>query len=83
MGETMIAPMREPLPPHDDRQTPGTPSRAKPRRRLFEAGAAVLGVGVGVAFADPVLAAAGGVWHGYVLPAFQAMIDNGLMAWCF
>jgi hypothetical protein len=56
---------------------------AKPGRRLFEAGAAVIGVGAGVAFAEPVLAAAGSVWNGFVLPAYQAMIDNGLMAWCF
>jgi hypothetical protein len=75
--------MNEPQPPPNDREPPSKPRAAKPARRLFEAGAAVLGIGAGVAFADPVLAAAGGVWHGFVLPAYQAMIDNGLMAWCF
>lgn len=55
----------------------------KPARRLFEAGAVVIGVGAGVAFAEPVLAAAGSVWNGFVLPAYQTMIDSGLMAWCF
>ncbi len=71
---------------HAKRNEPETPAprrAGKPARRLFEAGAAVLGVGAGVAFADPVLAAAGSAWHSFVLPAYQAMIDNGLMAWCF
>jgi hypothetical protein len=56
------------------------PDRAK--RRLFEAGAAIAGVAAGVAFAEPVLAAAAGVWHGYILPAYDELIKNGLLAWC-
>lgn len=57
--------------------------RVASRRRLAEAGAAALGIGAGVAFADPVLAAVGGVFNAYVLPAYQTMIENGLLAWCF
>lgn len=55
----------------------------KPARRLFEAGAVVLGVGAGVAFAEPVIAAAGSAWNGFVLPAYQTLIESGMMAWCF
>jgi len=69
--------MTEPRVPSDEKKP------AKPGRRLFEAGAVVIGVGAGVAFAEPVLAAAGGVWNGFVLPAYQTMIENGFMAWCF
>jgi len=57
--------------------------RAASRRRVTEAGAVALGIGAGIAWADPVLAAAGGVWQAYVFPAFQTMIENGLLAWCF
>ncbi|MGH7006162.1 MAG: hypothetical protein ACREIP_19635 [Alphaproteobacteria bacterium] len=55
---------------------------AFPPRRLFEAGAAAAGVAAGVLFADPVLAAAGKVWHGFMLPAYETIIQNGLFAWC-
>lgn len=58
------------------------PSLRFPLRRLLEAGAAAAGVAAGLAFAEPVLAAAGGVWHGYVLPAYDTLIKNGLLAWC-
>jgi hypothetical protein len=51
-------------------------------RRLFEAGAVVAGIAGGVLFAEPVLAAAGGVWHGFLLPAYDELIKNGLLAWC-
>ena len=64
-------------------QTETGKSPAASQRRLAEAGAIALGIGAGVAFAEPVLAAAGGVWHAYFLPAFQTMIENGLLAWCF
>jgi len=59
----------------------GNPLAAS-RRRLAEAGAVALGIGAGVAWADPVLAAVGSVWHANVLPAFQTMIENGLLGWC-
>ena len=51
-------------------------------RPLFEAAAAIVGVGAGVTFANPVLAAADGVWSDFVMPAYQTMIENGLLAWC-
>jgi hypothetical protein len=55
----------------------------RPPRRLFEAGAALIGIAAGVLFAEPVLAASGSVWRGYVLPAYDALIQNGVLAWCF
>lgn len=55
---------------------------ATPLRRLYEAAAALAGVAAGVLFAEPVLAAAGAVWRGYVLPAYDELIKNGLLAWC-
>jgi hypothetical protein len=58
------------------------PAQGFPLRRLYEAGAALLGVAAGVAFAEPVLAAAAGAWHGYILPAYDTLIKNGLLAWC-
>jgi len=54
----------------------------RPPRRLFEAGAALIGIAAGVLFAEPVLAAGGAVWHGFILPAYDEMIKNGLLAWC-
>ncbi len=51
-------------------------------RRLFEAGAALIGIAAGALFAEPVLAAGGAVWRGYVLPAYDELIKNGLLAWC-
>jgi hypothetical protein len=60
----------------------GRPHAVAPARRLFEFGAAAAGVAAGVAFAEPVLAAAGSVWHGYVLPAYDELIKNGLLSWC-
>jgi hypothetical protein len=54
----------------------------RPPRRLFEAGAALLGIAAGVLFAEPVLAAGGDVWHGFVLPAYDELIKNGVFAWC-
>jgi hypothetical protein len=59
---------------------PPTPRRSI--RRLFEAGAVIVGAGAGVAFAKPVLAGVASVWHGYVLPAYDELIKNGLLAWC-
>lgn len=59
------------------------PKPARTARLLFEAGAAVLGVAAGVAFAEPVLAAAAATWHGYILPAYEELIKNGMLAWCF
>jgi len=55
---------------------------SRPLRRLFEAGAGLLGVAAGVLLAEPVLAAAGVVWRGYFLPAYDELIKNGLLAWC-
>ena len=55
----------------------------RPPRRLFEAGAALLGTAAGVLFAEPVLAAGGAVWHDFVLPAYDELIKNGVFAWCF
>lgn len=55
---------------------------ATPLRRLSEAAAALTGIAAGVLFAEPVLAAAGAVWRGYVLPAYDELIKNGLLAWC-
>ena len=54
----------------------------RPSRRLFEACAALIGIAAGVLFAEPVLAAGGAVWHGFILPAYDEMIKNGLLAWC-
>lgn len=54
----------------------------RPPGRLFEIGAALIGLAAGVVFAEPVLAAGGAVWHGFVLPAYDEMIKNGLLAWC-
>ena len=59
------------------------PKPARLARLLFEGGAALLGVAAGVAFAEPVLAAAAATWHGYVLPAYEELIKNGMLAWCF
>lgn len=55
----------------------------RPPRRLFEAGAALLGIAAGVLFAKPVLAAGGDIWHGFILPAYDELIKNGVFAWCF
>jgi hypothetical protein len=60
----------------------GAPRDSRVRRRVSELAAAIIGVGVGVAFANPVLAAAGGVWSDFVIPAYQTMIENGILAWC-
>lgn len=57
--------------------------KTRPYRRLFEAGAVLLGIAGGVLFAEPVLAAGGAVWHVYVLPAYDALLKNGVFAWCF
>lgn len=54
----------------------------RPPRRLFEAGAAVLGIAAGVLFAEPVLAAGGAVWHGFVLPAYDELLKAGVFGWC-
>jgi hypothetical protein len=54
----------------------------RPPRRLFEARAANLGNPPGVLFAEPVLAAGGPVWHGYVLPAYDELLKAGVFAWC-
>jgi hypothetical protein len=54
----------------------------RPPRRLFESGAALFGIAAGLLFADPVLAAGGAVWHGFVLPAYDELVKNGLLAWC-
>mgnify|MGYP001287489127 CR=1 FL=1 len=56
--------------------------RTRPPRRLFEAGAALIGVAAGVLFAEPVLAAGGTVWHRYVLPAYDELVKAGVFAWC-
>lgn len=42
-----------------------------------------MGITVGALFAEPVLAAGGAVWHGYVLPAYDELLKNGVFAWCF
>lgn len=57
--------------------------KSRPPRRLFEAGAALLGIAAGALFAEPVVAAGGAVWHGYVLPAYDTLLKNGVFAWCF
>ena len=64
--------------------THGESGRAlsRPARRVFEASAALAGAAAGVLFAEPVLAAAGAVWRGYFLPAYDELIKNGLLAWC-
>ncbi|MGH6801866.1 MAG: hypothetical protein ACREC3_00665 [Methyloceanibacter sp.] len=59
------------------------PKPARPARLMLEAGAAFLGVAAGIAFAEPVLAAAAAAWDGYVLPAYEELIKNGMLAWCF
>ena len=51
-------------------------------RRLLEAGAALAGIAAGALFAEPVTAAGGALWHGYVLPAYDELIKNGVLAWC-
>ncbi|MCW5774619.1 MAG: hypothetical protein KIT16_23445 [Rhodospirillaceae bacterium] len=51
-------------------------------RRLAEIAAAGAGVAAGVAFAEPVLAALGRAWHGFILPAYQAVIENGIFSFC-
>jgi hypothetical protein len=56
--------------------------KPRPTRRLFEAGAAVIGIAAGMLFAEPVLAAGGTVWHGFVLPAYDELIKAGVFAWC-
>jgi hypothetical protein len=53
-----------------------------PLRCLLETGAVLAGAGMGVAFAEPVLGAAGALWRGYVLPAYDEVIRNGMFAWC-
>jgi hypothetical protein len=54
----------------------------RPPRRLLEAGAALLGIAAGVLFAEPALAAVGDVWNGFVLPAYDELLKNGVFAWC-
>lgn len=51
-------------------------------RRVLEAGAALVGVAAGAILAEPVLAAAVAAWHGFILPAYDELIKNGLLAWC-
>jgi hypothetical protein len=51
-------------------------------RRLLEAGAALVGVAAGVILSGPVLAATVAAWHGFMLPAYDELIKNGLLAWC-
>ncbi len=58
------------------------PDRKRSPRRVFEAAAALTGVVAGIFFAEPVLAAAGTLWRGYFLPAYDELIKNGLLAWC-
>jgi hypothetical protein len=74
--------MTQPGSPVVPQSQPLVPRAPVALRRLFEAGAALVGVAAGVAFADPVLAAAAGLWHGFVLPAYDELIKNGLLAWC-
>ncbi|MFO0988014.1 MAG: hypothetical protein U1F37_11720 [Alphaproteobacteria bacterium] len=54
----------------------------RPPRRLFEAGAALIGLAAGVLLAEPVLAAGGTVWHKFVLPAYDELVKAGVFAWC-
>jgi hypothetical protein len=51
-------------------------------RRLFDLGAAAIGAAAAVVFAEPVLAAAGDAWHAFLLPAYDELLKNGLLAWC-
>lgn len=60
-----------------------TSPNARMFRRASEIAASVIGIGAGVIFADPVLNAAGRVWSDFVIPAYQTMIENGVLAWCF
>ncbi len=76
----MIGPLAEgPPAPYIEGAMKSAPNRS---RRLFEAGAVVAGIAAGVLFAEPVLAAAGGVWHSFFFPAYDELIKNGLLAWC-
>jgi len=52
-------------------------------RRVFEAGAALAGIAAGVLFAEPVLAGVRVAWYGFFLPAYDELIKNGVLAWCF
>lgn len=68
-----------------DPATPLPLHAARPRntaRRVLEIGACAAGLAAGIAFADPVLAAAGRTWHGFILPAYEAAIENGVFAFC-
>jgi hypothetical protein len=56
--------------------------KLRPPRSLFEASAAVIGIAAGVLFAEPVLAAGGAVWNGFVLPAYDELLKAGVFAWC-
>jgi hypothetical protein len=64
------------------RETKTRDAGASGRRRLVEAGVAALGIGAGVALANPVLAAAAGVWHGFILPGYDAVVQSGVFAFC-
>jgi hypothetical protein len=57
--------------------------RAAWLERAAMASAAAFGAGCAALFAEPVLAWIAGAWTRYLLPAYDEMIRNGLLSWCF
>lgn len=53
------------------------------RERGLMALSALAGAGIGALYSGPAVAWVAGVWTRHVLPAYDEMIRNGLLSWCF